>query len=401
MCSEVDKKRVYIVSSALPPSVGGAGVRALRTAENLVYDYEIKFITRTKSPDTKLPSISVAPFQPVDEFSLLGRIQKYLITFLILPISSFYKLFFQTKPELIHCFSVTWLGIITFWFNYLFWKVPIIYELTLMGSDTPGSKSRWWLFRLLSDYCIKNANHINAISPLIYNYLIREKYFSEAKVSLITNSVDTERFKPVSANKKIDLRKSLGLSADTFVIVTVAMVTNRKGYPLILEIIKKFPKDFNFHWFFIGNHSSNKQSVLVENIKRELHKVNKSDNVTFTGYMQPDIYLKLADLFVFTSNREGLGTAVLEAMSCSLPVVCKKLTGITEFIYTNRVEGIILDSQNAKLFANEIVELKNDKSLRDSMGVMGRKRIIEKFSLSIILKEYNDLYQSLLESHEN
>jgi len=395
MGSETGKKRVFIVSSALPPSVGGAGVRALRTAENLSDSFDIKLITRTKSPDTELNFVSIAT-QSNNDLSLLSRIQKYLVIFLVLPFHSFFKFSFLKKPDLIHCFSISWLGICIYWFNRIFWKAPIMYELTLMGSDTPRSKSKWWLYRDLSDYCINNADHINAISPLLYNHLVYDLDFDDSKVSLITNSVDTERFKPVNEIEKLQLREALEVDKNTFIIVTVAMVTERKGYPLLLEIIKELPINFDFHWFFVGNFSTELQLRLVKSITKQLKQINKEENITFTAYVSPDKYLKIADLFVFASKREGLGTAVVEAMSSCLPVICKKIEGITDFIYTDQVEGLIIDSTNPEVFSSSIIEMQKDINKRMRMGKAGRMRALKKFSLPKIIKQYEKLYIELL-----
>jgi len=392
MGGEGSKKRVFILSSALPPSVGGAGVRALRTAENLSDSFDIKLITRTKSPETELNFVSIAT-QSNNDLSFFDRLYKYLIVFLILPFHSFLKFSFLKKPDLIHCFSVSWLGICIYWFNRIFWKAPIMYELTLMGSDTPGSKRKWWFYRKMSDYCIYNADHINAISPLLYNHLVDDLKFDESKVSLITNSVDTERFKPVSEEEELKLRESLGIDKDTFVIVTVAMVTKRKGYPLLLEVIKSLPNDFKFHWYFVGNFSSETQLKLVDDIKKQLKQIGKEDNINFTGYLMPDNYLNISDLFVFASKREGLGTAVVEAMSCGLPVICKKIDGITEFIYDDKHEGLIIESDDPKLFSSSIIKLSKDPGKRLRMGAIGRERVIRKFSLPIIIGKYKELYE--------
>src|SRR5690625_6564792 len=123
------KKNVFVVSRSLPPSVGGAGVRALRTAENLAQNYNITLITSTKSPDTNLESIHIVSDAESD-ISLLGRITKYILVLFVLPIHTISKLSFVIKPDLIHCFSVNWLVIVIFWFYCFAFKIFMLIDLS-------------------------------------------------------------------------------------------------------------------------------------------------------------------------------------------------------------------------------------------------------------------------------
>jgi glycosyltransferase involved in cell wall biosynthesis len=57
----------------------------------------------------------------------------------------------------------------------------------------------------------------------------------------------------------------------------------------------------------------------------------------------PERFMQAADLFLFPSISEGLGTVVLEALMCGLPVVATLIQGITDQIIQNGRNGFLVD----------------------------------------------------------
>ncbi|WP_234571624.1 glycosyltransferase family 4 protein [Rhodohalobacter sp. 614A] len=386
--------RVYIVSSILPPTFSGAGIRALRTAKNLSDKYNVSLITETSKVETDLQTVVIKGLSGYKKDHIVFLLVKYFFIFFITPLSIFNQLRKIEEPDLIHCFSVTWLGIYVYWYNKIFWNAPILFEVTLLGSDTIDAKNKWWIYRKISDYCLKTADQINAISLRLYQDLLK-KGLDKEKISLISNSVDIDRFKPISKYQRSINKGNYNINSDTFVIITTAGVSKRKGYLLLKDIVKSLPSDFNYHWFFVGDYSRRKKRDLMNYILNDFKKNNIDQNVTFTGYTDPVSYLRMSDLFVFTSEREGFGTVIIEAMSSGLPIICKKIEGITDFILKNN-SGVIIDSNDPNDFVEEILKVKDDEKLAEEMGKNAVNVVKNRFSLEIIIKEYDELYQSLI-----
>lgn len=382
---------ILFITANLPPNISGAGIRALRTAKHIATKKEVFLVTRTKEPLTDLPYISILPEKNNKGF-IVNNVFRNLLNVTILPLAIFSRIIKMEKPEIIHSFSISWLAIYIFFYNQLFWKAPFIIEITLMGGDTPNSQRKWWLFRKLSDYCLRKTDKINCISPLLFEHMLSLNYKSE-QLKLIPNSFD-ERYRPASRKEKGELRGKYGYKKDDFLIVTVGGITHRKGYPLIAEIAVLLKELEKAKILAVGNYSSEYQQKLKATLQNILKIKGCDEKLQFMGYQDPLPYLQMSDLFLFASNREGFGSAIIEAMACKLPVVSKKIEKITDFIIEQNRMGVILDSNKPSDFFNAIKKLYLNRELASAIAEKGYKNVTNRFSLDRIISEYFHLYKS-------
>jgi len=106
--------------------------------------------------------------------------------------------------------------------------------------------------------------------------------------------------------------------------------------------------------------------------------------------------LSAADVFVFCSVCEGLGTAVLEAMAAGLSVACFDLPTLAEVVQEG-VTGLLAPVGDAGALAERAVALLRDDAARAAMGEAGRARVSERFSVERMLDRTEALYKRILE----
>lgn len=96
------------------------------------------------------------------------------------------------------------------------------------------------------------------------------------------------------------------------------------------------------------------------------------------------------DLLVLPSRNEGWGLSLTEAMACSKPVVATRVGGVPE-LFTDGVEGLLVDYGDVRGLAGAICKLLEDPALRERMGRAGRERV-KSFSwdqtADTVLREY-------------
>ena len=114
--------------------------------------------------------------------------------------------------------------------------------------------------------------------------------------------------------------------------------------------------------------------------------------IHLAGYMDdPAPAYCAADLFVFASRSEGFGNAPLEAMAHGLPVVCRRLPGITDSFIAEGVTGILFDTADEYTHAVEV--LVSDAGLRGSLGDAGRTTVAARYDLAAAADRYAALYR--------
>ncbi|HPX95945.1 MAG TPA: glycosyltransferase [Brevefilum fermentans] len=126
------------------------------------------------------------------------------------------------------------------------------------------------------------------------------------------------------------------------------------------------------------------------------HDLDLADQVILHGKLSSEQVrqqLQQADIFVFSSLSEGLPNAVLEAMSCGLPVVTSDCGGVREAV-TDGEEGFVIPVRDPQSMAAALEILAHDPDLRRRMGQAGRARVIKDFHV----QDHVDAFISLFES---
>jgi glycosyltransferase involved in cell wall biosynthesis len=102
-----------------------------------------------------------------------------------------------------------------------------------------------------------------------------------------------------------------------------------------------------------------------------------------------------AGVFVLSSDEEGLGMVLLEAMACGLPVVATRCGG-PETVVVNDHTGVLTPVGDAAALAQAIRTLLMDPACRERMSRRARQRVQEQFSLAAAGRRFLDTYRQLL-----
>lgn len=110
--------------------------------------------------------------------------------------------------------------------------------------------------------------------------------------------------------------------------------------------------------------------------------------------------LKGVDVFVMSSETEGLGTSILDAMACGKPVVGTRTGGIPEVV-DDGVTGTLVLPHDPKALADAIVDLLRDPQRGARMGAAGLARVRERFSLDRMVQETRAVYETVVSATRN
>tara|TARA_Y100000310_G_scaffold343159_1_gene449509 strand:- start:22900 stop:25047 length:2148 start_codon:yes stop_codon:yes gene_type:complete len=255
---------------------------------------------------------------------------------------------------------------------------PLI--LTAWGSDILlGGK--YLIRRTILNLTIRKATWVNACSEKLQEVCLslgaREK-----NSSVILHGVDTEIFKPKEKNKK-----------------QITLITTRRLEPIYnhetlirsIPLVLKRTKNVKFI-FSAGGFLENKLKSLAKSLN-----IDKK-YIEFTGmvsYKKIKDNLLNSDIFVSIPFSDGTSPALMEAMSCGLPIIVTD-TGFNKNWIKDGENAFIVPKNNLKIIADKIINLSKNKDLRQKFGKINRKIIIENAEFNKEMKKIEVLYYSLI-----
>jgi len=131
-----------------------------------------------------------------------------------------------------------------------------------------------------------------------------------------------------------------------------------------------------------------------ESIYKSAENSNYCEDIVFTGYVSDEeksALYKNADLFVFPSIYEGFGIPVLEAMECSVPVVCSGVSSLPEVIGGN---ALFVNPFSVQDIAEKLIIGISDRKLAEKQAVSAKARA-ELFSWDKSAQKLIEIYKSM------
>lgn len=198
--------------------------------------------------------------------------------------------------------------------------------------------------------------------------------------------IDLNKFNQDRSNRD-EKREELGLATGDFVFLTVAELTPKKNYKLVLEalaIVKNVVGLENVQYLICGKGESRQE---LENLTMEL---KLEDHVKFLGY-RDDIadICRASDAFILMSHQEGPPVALMEAMASGLPVICSDNRANTDWV-RNKVTGIIPEN-DPEVLAWTIKRLMDNDQLQEFL-VKNSMEKVQKFSLENVMGQMLEVY---------
>ena len=203
-------------------------------------------------------------------------------------------------------------------------------------------------------------------------------------VKTLLNGVNTDRFK---RNESVAVRSELGIPADALVIGNVAVFRFQKRLVEWLQVFKELKEENpSVYGVIVG------AGPLEDEIKAELQRLNLESSVFFPG-LQTEVrpYFEAMDIFMMSSQFEGLPIALLEAMSMECAVVATNAGGIKEVI-RNEVDGLTCEVENWKELVPLCEKLINNPEQLQKLKMAARERVEEAFSLQRMVEELEGYY---------
>jgi len=349
-----------------------------------------------KGHDIKIVTLSNTHHSyTVDNVTYLGAIDLNIIypgaKFKLSIISKELRAIYNWKPDIIHsqCEFSTFLVArrISKKFN-----LPIIHTYHTIYEDythyfLPNEKFGHIIAAKFSSHVLNQCD--NVIAPTDKVEKLLSSYNIISPISVIPTGIDLSKFTAVKDVEKIQsIKRNLGINENNFVIGFVGRVAKEKNLDELFDIYNKIEKD-NITLMIVGDGP----------YKEELIKKSKTikKQIVFTSMIEPkDIhhYYKCFDIFMSCSSSETQGLTYIEALSSSIPILCKK---------DPCLEKVVIDSINGWQFENHeeaittFNKFYNDINMRKTMSNNAQVLSIINFSSSAFCEKVLNLYNTTIE----
>lgn len=232
-------------------------------------------------------------------------------------------------------------------------------------------------------YLSPRVDKIICISDSIKTHVKKQLFGKNKKKPIrIKKGYNPEWF---SDSKPYDYSE-LGIDKNNIIVCLAANYLKVKGIEYFIKSTYYMDKNTNVRFILLGDMRGNKNiTTLIENspIKDKIHALGFQNDVT--------AYFKSADIYVQTSNNEGLGRSIIEAMCSKKPIIMTDAGGCTELIDDSC--GVIVPRKNPKEIANAIQNLAKDKNRLIRMGNNAYERILKHYSVESTIQETLALYK--------
>jgi glycosyltransferase involved in cell wall biosynthesis len=242
-------------------------------------------------------------------------------------------------------------------------------------------------FHASTKYVVKRANLAFVCSHGVKDVLQQEGF--PAPIEVFPLGVDTTRFYKFSAEH---LKQQLKLDGK-FVLGYVGRLYTFKGVFLLLELMRKLPK--HVHLLIIG--SGPEEQALLQRAE----SYNIKDRVHFRGniaYKELPDYMNCMNVGIVPSLttkrwKEQFGRAIIELMSCEVPVIASASGSIPEVIGD---AGHLIDEADVQQLHSSVRILMNSPEKSTLAGKKGRERVLSLYSIHVMGEQFLAMYHNLM-----
>lgn len=346
-------------------------------AEKVILDLASDFIQKDIKVDlvickhsgplsnTNFHKINVIALKKNNRLSLLRRLSqlpaKEWLSIIILLSSNMPKSFSRiislqnyiekSKPDVILS-SLNTVNITALWAKHLSNSDTslIIQQVNYLSEALPNGKTvfeRFLLPNIIKRWYPK-SDKIISVSEAVKKDLVENFSLPEYKITTIYNPLNLAKIKTLSS-KNID--EEWLKNKNTPVAIAVGRLNKVKNYPLLIKAIKQASTKLDIKLIIIGD-GPEKQNLL--NLISDL---NMEKFVKLIGYQSnPYAYMKLSDVFILSSESEGLANVLQEAIACDCNIVSTDCPGGPRELLEDGAFGKLVVANNEDALAQAIIE---------------------------------------------
>jgi len=288
-----------------------------------------------------------------------------------------------------------------------------ILKRLLISKDIHIVQTQFFMGELLGFICKKikkNLKWVNSFVGVVGSNKLKQLclniiYKDVDQFVYVSNYVKSEKEKEFAvlknSNSKViyngtEKRKMLlknRFEKNKTALLTIGGLNNHKNISILIEMIniinKKDNKD-SLHLYIIGD------GPMKNDIISKIEEYNLADKISLLGYIEKvGDYLNNCDIYLHPAKNEGFGIAVAEAMHAEKAIIVSNKGGLIELI-ENDFSGMVVDANDPNEWEKAVLKIINDNNYKNYIAKNTKKIAEKRFSTKVFVKNYQSLYQKLI-----
>jgi glycosyltransferase involved in cell wall biosynthesis len=381
--------KILMMNYELPPLGGGGGTTTKFLAKYLARSgVQVRILT---TGFQGLPSHEVVDGYEVIRFKTrrnkVYQSDKWeMLLFMINGLPNAYRMVQSWRPDLFHIFFGYPTGPIGWMIRKRF-NLP--YVLSLLGADVPGIADQevglqHILLKPVTRIIWRNAGFVVANSQGLKE--VAEANIPDCAVEVVDNGIDLETFYPCDRQKRSpDLR-----------LLFVARFAINKRLDLLLQAGKELLDEGESNWSLMIIGDGPLRPTYEAFLEKDQHLRQRIHLLGWVKMDQLRDHYHSSDVFVLTSDYEGMSSVVLQAMACGMPIISTRVQG-SDGMIIDGVNGFFIPYRDVPALKAAIKQFIHHPELLDPFGKQS-VRLVERYDWKYAADRYLAYYQRTLQA---
>lgn len=265
------------------------------------------------------------------------------------------------------------------------------YSCRRLSRETRIGRLKVRRLQLLDRRSSNRVSRFHSVSEFVANENCSHLGIDRTLVEVIPRGRNPERFAPCKSSRQA-LRRELGCDDNTQLLMSVGRLVTQKNTSLMIDAVKKIVETGiqNVKLVIAGD------GPLRPELQARIHKTQLHRHVQLLGVRSdiPDL-LNAADLFMFSSEYEGMPGAVIEAMMSSLPIVSTNIPMIAEFLVDNEM-ALLYPVGDVDALAVKTRKLLTSSELRSQLVANAHGYAVEHLSTKSVVRKMAEFYEHVV-----
>jgi len=244
----------------------------------------------------------------------------------------------------------------------------------------------------------RRVHLVQAVSDAVHRSCIENEGLPPEKVETVVNGIDTERFAPLADAQRAGIRAGLGLESGQKMLLFVGRLDPQKSPDTFLKLVWRLREnDPAVRGFVCGRGPlAGSLSDMIAEGPGGVELLGMRDDV-------PQL-LGACDLFVSTSRNEGMPLNVMEAMAAGAPFAAPDIPQIS-CLLDDELKSCCLYAGHPETeapqtlvdaWAERVAGLLADPAKLRRLGAVGRRILVESYSLDAHVARQDEIYRRYL-----